>query len=75
MEKDYIYVAIEVESGKLFTFHGAYKLADFVGVAKNTVYNNAKFGFTEKTYNGYKFGKSTHNPLKYSNRGGNISRF
>lgn len=74
VRKEFVFTVIHVETGKLYTFNGGHKAAQFVGIASNTLYNNAKEKFTEKIYNGYRFGKSYNNPIPYKNRGAKINR-
>jgi hypothetical protein len=75
MKKSEIFVAQDTETKRLYTFNGAYKMAEFIGVNARTIYRNAKYTFTEKVYNGYVFAKSRHNEVKYRDRGTKINRF
>ena len=58
---------------RFFTFNGAYKMAEFIGVSAKTIYRNAKYTMTEKEYNGFVFCKSRHNEVEYKDRGAKIN--
>lgn len=70
------YIAIETATNKVYSFIGATKLSQFIGISTKTIYRLKGNILTDKEYNGYKIAKCKHNPQGNSKRGdGNIKNY
>lgn len=69
-----MYIAIETSTNKVYSFKGAYKLAEYVGISKSTVYKYVTNTISTKEYNGFKLVKSELNPWGNENRGAKIKK-
>lgn len=69
-----MYIAIEIETNRVYSFKGAYKLAEYVGISKSTVYKYVTNELTSKEYNGFKLVKSVLNPFGNANRGTKLKK-
>lgn len=67
-----VFICQNINTKEVFVFKGAYKMAEFIGINPQTIYNNAKKTFTKKIYNGFVFCKGIFNPLEYKNRGNDL---
>ena len=72
MAKSTMFIVLEESTKELYSFNGATKASEFIGVSSNTLYRNATNTFTDKIYNGYRFAKSKHNLVPYRDRGSKI---
>lgn len=64
-----MYIAVKNDTKEVYSFKGAYKMAQFIGIHHNTIYKNAKSTLSNKIYKGFHIAKSNFNPMGNENRG------